>query len=468
MNWVFSMLIGTCITLLIDSLRWLIWRKKRPHRLALLALCVLVAPIGYEIGAVSVSDVVVDATGFLNSALIYCVQASSLSVERAYVNTRKFVPAAAELFAREPVTTLQMRDLTQANATTLGALPALARVRTLRVTESKLGAKALEALISNRLTKLRALGLYQAGIDDDGLAHLGDTLFPQLERLDLSGTRVTYNGLGKLLRDPRLAKLGYLGAMWLFPGTDGTGFLAEHLDLPALTHVNLGSSHVGNADLRHLAGNATFRKLRGLRLEHNDLTGAGAIDALAPLTQLEVLDLSTNTFDTAAATALAASKLPLRVLRLHQCRIDDEHLVELSKADFPLKRLDLGYGWPRARGLEAIGTTRWPLETLELWATKIGDDGAHALANAGFTSTIRELSLGYNSFTDAGAAALAAGDWPRLERIAFRGDRIGEAGARALAASKTMPALRWIKFEDMSTPRKPLAALAKRGVVIEM
>lgn len=50
MNWVFSMLIGTCITLLIDSLRWLIWRKKRPHRLALLALCVLVAPIGYYLG----------------------------------------------------------------------------------------------------------------------------------------------------------------------------------------------------------------------------------------------------------------------------------------------------------------------------------------------------------------------------------------------------------------------------------
>ncbi|MBA2540464.1 MAG: hypothetical protein H0V17_12560, partial [Deltaproteobacteria bacterium] len=74
----------------------------------------------------------------------------------------------------------------------------------------------------------------------------------------------------------------------------------------------------------------------------------------------------------------------------------------------------------------------------------------------------------YNSLTDAGAAAFAAGNWPRLERIAFRGDAIGEAGARALAASTTMPALRWIKFEDMATPKKPLAPLKKRGVVLEM
>ncbi|MBA2541755.1 MAG: TIGR02996 domain-containing protein, partial [Deltaproteobacteria bacterium] len=237
-------------------------------------------------------------------------------IERVYVNTKKFVPAAAELFSREPITTLQMRELTQASATTLGALPSLARLRALRVTESKLGVKALQALISARLTNLRSLGLYQAGIDDEGLAHLGDTVFPQLERLDLSGTRVTYNGLEKLLRDPRLAKLGYLGAKWLFPATDGTGFLAEHLDLPALTHLDLGSSHVDNADLRHLAANSTFQKLRGLRLEHNELDGAGAIAGLGPLSKLEVLDLSTNAFDVAAATELATWKQPLRVLRL--------------------------------------------------------------------------------------------------------------------------------------------------------
>ncbi|MES2048436.1 MAG: histidine kinase [Pseudomonadota bacterium] len=48
--WVFSMLIGTSITLLIDLLRWLIWRKRKPHRPLFLLICVIAAPIGYFVG----------------------------------------------------------------------------------------------------------------------------------------------------------------------------------------------------------------------------------------------------------------------------------------------------------------------------------------------------------------------------------------------------------------------------------
>jgi uncharacterized protein (TIGR02996 family) len=389
-------------------------------------------------------------------------------IESAFVNGRKFAPAAGTLLEREPVTSLGMRQLTQAHAAALGARPELRRLHTLRVTESKLAARGVKALLGEHLVKLRALNLYQSGLDDAGLAHLGTTLLPQLERLNLSGTRVTYTGLERLLRDPRLTRLGYLSLMWLEPGADGAGHLAEHLELPALTHLDLGSSHYQNGDLRTLAQNATFQKLRGLRLEHNELAGAGAIEALAPLTQLEVLDLSTNQIGLPGVTALAALSPPLRVLRLYQCGIGDEHLIALSKAAFPLKRLDLGYGNARAPGLEAIGRTEWPLEQLELWANKIGDDGARALAGASFTRTLRELVLGFNEIGNAGAAALAAGSWPRLERIVFRGDPIGEAGARALAASTTMPALRCLTFENMTTPKSALDPLRKRGVTLEM
>lgn len=49
-NWVFSMLIGTSITLLIDALRWLIWRKNKPHKVIFLLLCVMAAPVGYYFG----------------------------------------------------------------------------------------------------------------------------------------------------------------------------------------------------------------------------------------------------------------------------------------------------------------------------------------------------------------------------------------------------------------------------------
>ncbi len=196
-----------------------------------------------------------------------------------------------------------------------------------------------------------------------------------------------------------------------------------------------------------------------MRLEQNELSGADAIEALAPLTQLEVLDLSTNQIGLDGVTALAAWQPAAARAAPLPVRLGDEHLIALSKAAFPLKRLDLGYGNARAPGIEAIGRTAWPLEQLELWANKIGDDGARALAGASFTRTLRGLVLGFNEIGNAGAAALAAGTWPRLERIVFRGDPIGDAGARALAASTTMPALRSLKFENMSTPKAALAPL---------
>ena len=86
---------------------------------------------------------------------------------------------------------------------------------------------------------------------------------------------------------------------------------------------------------------------------------------------------------------------------------------------------------------------------------------------ADFTATVRELSLGYNGLSDAGVAAIAAASWPQLERIAFRGDAIGAAGARALGESKTLPALRSVKFEDMKIPKSALRPLLERGVRVE-
>jgi uncharacterized protein (TIGR02996 family) len=388
-------------------------------------------------------------------------------IENAFVNTKKFIPACGELLEREPVTSLAMRELTVAAAGILGARPELHRLRKLRITESSLGAKGIQALFPAPLAQLRELNFYNAGIDDQGLALLAP-MYAQLERLNLTATRVTYGALEHFLGDARLAKLAKLHLGALLPGTDGTGFLAEHLALPALTHLDLASSHVANEDLRHLASNTTFAKLRGLRLESNNLAGPGLGDALTPLTQLEVLDVSTNALARDAVVSLARLAVPLRVLRLYQCRIGDDHLEALATARFALRRLDLGYASVHARGIEAIGKTDWPLEKLELWACKIGDDGAAALANASFTRTLRELVVGYNNFSDVGVAALAAGSWPRLERIVFRGDSIGEAGAKALAASQTMPALRSLKFEDMPTPKRPLAPLKKRGVTLEM
>ena len=49
-NWVFSMLIGSSITILIDVMRWLFWKNENPNRLLFLLICVIAAPLGYYIG----------------------------------------------------------------------------------------------------------------------------------------------------------------------------------------------------------------------------------------------------------------------------------------------------------------------------------------------------------------------------------------------------------------------------------
>ena len=49
-NWVFSMLIGISITLLISGFRWILWKKNKPNGLAMFVLSLLSAPVGYFIG----------------------------------------------------------------------------------------------------------------------------------------------------------------------------------------------------------------------------------------------------------------------------------------------------------------------------------------------------------------------------------------------------------------------------------
>lgn len=49
-NWVFSMLIGISISLLINGLRKLIWKDSKPNRLLFLMMCSIAAPMGFYFG----------------------------------------------------------------------------------------------------------------------------------------------------------------------------------------------------------------------------------------------------------------------------------------------------------------------------------------------------------------------------------------------------------------------------------
>ena len=387
-------------------------------------------------------------------------------IEGAFVKAT-FTTAVGELLAREPVTSLSMHKLTIGQAAALGPLPQLARLRKLRVAESSLGVRGATALFSPRLSNLRDLDLYQAGIDDGGLARLRETVFPQLERLVLSGNRLSPHAVDSLLYDKRLSKLTSLALAWALPDRAGAEQVARRLELPALTELDLSSQRYTNAALAALVENETIARLRSLRLEYNQLVGAG-LDELARLTQLERLNIGTNQIGIAGASALAASGMPLKSLALGQAKLGDNGVRALAHGRFPdLAELDLQYCDVGPKGVAAIAKTPWPLTHLNLWANSIGDDGAGELAGASWTGTMRALTLGYCDLTDAGIEAVTAGSWPALERIVFRGDRIGEAGARAFAKSTTMPALRSLVFQGTGTPKSPLTSLLKRGVDLE-
>jgi hypothetical protein len=91
------------------------------------------------------------------------------------------------------------------------------------------------------------------------------------------------------------------------------------------------------------------------------------------------------------------------------------------------------------------------LTTLDLYRCSIGPAGVRALATSPNLAGVRDLVLGGNSEVDeeegvgdALAAALAGPDvrMTRLERLHLSYCRIGDAGARALAAAPALAALR--------------------------
>ncbi|CAM9750210.1 unnamed protein product, partial [Pylaiella littoralis] len=91
-----------------------------------------------------------------------------------------------------------------------------------------------------------------------------------------------------------------------------------------------------------------------------------------------------------------------------------------------------------ARALASALKKDRSLELLDLTRCNIGDDGARFLADAlRCNSSLRELRLGYNHISAEGASALAsllyAGSSSVLESLELQGNRIGDAGALALA-----------------------------------
>lgn len=253
-------------------------------------------------------------------------------IEKASAVSSRFASDPGALLAREPVTSLSLRELTRDAASKIGERPELARLRTLRIAESRLGPH-IGDIVTSRLERLVELELYQAGLDDEGLERVGEAVFERLVRLEIAGQSLSQPAVTRLLGDARLAALGSLSIGWLAPGNEGAARVARHLALPSLRHLELPSQRYAHDALRVLVENPCVRRLTGLRLDQNALDAA-AVEALGALRSLEDLDLSTNPIGVAGARALAITELPLRRLRLMQTHIGHAGVRALAAASF--------------------------------------------------------------------------------------------------------------------------------------
>jgi len=136
-----------------------------------------------------------------------------------------------------------------------------------------------------------------------------------------------------------------------------------------------------------------------------------------------------------------------------------------------LERLRLYHNDVGPDGAAAIARSARPLQSLNLCGNHLGDAGVAAL-RAPRLAALRELALGWNDISDAGARALAAGHaaaasgaataaaaaaWPRLESLNIRANQLGADGAAALLA---LPALTRLGLDENPLGNDGVAALA--------
>jgi hypothetical protein len=104
-------------------------------------------------------------------------------------------------------------------------------------------------------------------------------------------------------------------------------------------------------------------------------------------------------------------------------------------------------------GVNGLSQAAW------LDGNRIGDAGARALAASANLAELDYITLTDNQIGDPGAQALAASPHlSRLTTLALRRNPIGDAGARALAESR-LPRLATLWMGDAPGPPRPLRAV---------
>ena len=236
-----------------------------------------------------------------------------------------------------------------------------ALVRTLRMDESALNARALSALADANVTGLRRLSI-RGPIADTSAALLARAPLEGLSALDVSGCDLSPEGFRLIAGSPHLRQLVSLIAFRNRIGCDGLSALAASALAGRLSVLEIQNNGIGDRGLIALAGSALLARIvgPGLNLSMNAIADAGA-EALAQCPHLA----------------------PFTELILRDCRIGDAGARALA-------------GAPHVANLTY----------LDLWKNRVGNVGASALAASKRLGKVRELSLRDNLITAPGARKL--------------------------------------------------------------
>ncbi|MFO0926651.1 MAG: TIGR02996 domain-containing protein [Gemmataceae bacterium] len=237
----------------------------------------------------------------------------------------------------------------------LAAVPALARVQSLRLNRVTLGTSDVGdlplrlLLTSPHLGGLTELYLEGCGLTDGAARDLAAARqLASLRVLDLTYNRITHLGVRALAEAAHLAGLTRLSLMGTYTGPLGVEALANSPHLRRLEYLDLGRARIMTAGVRALTATPFLATVKFLRLIWQSLSvmAAGRLASCPHLTGLRTLILNRNRLGDSGAVALAKSTnlTGLRHLGLRRNRLTaaGARAVGESPGLRGVKRLELG------------------------------------------------------------------------------------------------------------------------------
>jgi len=400
-------------------------------------------------------------------------------VEKATIQIRRF-EILDWLIARTPLRELSVSDYEAAPGwgEQLAEHPVLHQLHGLEIFASgviepivrkgdlrKLEALTLAGLFTTSLARavaescpsLRRLTIRHTGVDPIEAEALEALATLPLRELELSSATIDEAGAAALASMTTLSRLRLVSVSGqLRP----LGALRSKLD-----SLDLVSMHLGAALAPFLAQTA-LRELISLDLQRNQLTPDDLASALSELRAgtLQELVLSSNPVGESGAAAL--SLLPalskLERLRASQCGLDAGAFAALARAEWPLKRAELGLNVVDESAAKALaeGPLLRSLRTLNLSMAKLGSKAARVLGAAPWLEGVESLFLFSNKMGNTGLRALLE-QMPNARDLSLCRENTFKEEGLLLAARGLFPKLQHLRVDEVTS--KNIVAFVESG-----